>query len=648
MRTILKGLGFSNFESAKLEKEYGEATLRLLDSEEGRKELVQSVDSASVEKASIEYCRIYKAEKLFGLLEPCKFSKEIIFDLFKQHGENEEESLDAVKADPYGTVYTIDAPFAAAEKLAKELGVKTDREDRYKAAVYSVLGMAEKGADDADESNIGKFIAERAGSMCLPFSDAITAAVILLGKNTNADEVTKAAHALHRQKAILLTKKQHDGKSVLFAYRARSAGIEFFIAKKLKERLQLAADSPIQYRKNPFEAIDAAQARLGLRLSYEQSNAVYSALTNRISVITGGPGTGKTATQKVMLEAYKELSRNKPVLLMAPTGAAAKRMSQATGYPASTVHSALGINPAEKDLKAGKDLNPGLIILDETSMVDAPLFSMLLRHTDENTILVIVGDVDQLPSIGEGAILREVIGCVPTTRLTKVFRQGDDSDIAHNAARIKVGTTKMIEGEKFFFIEASNSDEIQAKVCEEYKRQVELVGADNVVVLTPYRRSTPTGVNALNNALRDSIGKASKHYVKYDKIKIYEGDKIIYLRNKYGLVNGEVGFVEEIKGDKVRCKFEDKELLLSGTELSSIVPAYSQTVHKSQGAEYPVVILVADPAHERLNSKKLVYTAVTRAKDKLICVGAKKEAFEKAIERESLERFSNLASITTE
>ena len=646
MKTLLKSLGFSSYEADKLIKEFGEMPLRLLSSERGRKTLAEEVDSASVNAAYVEFCRIHSAKNLFSFLEPQGFSKNTIYELLRLNDENEEKALDSVRTDPFGTVFSVDAPFKAAESLAKKVGFNGS-ERKAEAAVYSALCMAEKGVEEPDDSKIGKYLEDKAGSLCLPLSEAIEAAEILLKSKTISSEmVVEAAHRLHRRKMMLLTKKKGaDGKTVMYAYRARSAEVEFYSAERLKERIELAKNRPIHYEGSPFKEIDNAQARLGVSLSYEQSDAVYNALTNRISVITGGPGTGKTATQKVLLEAYKRLSRNKPVLLMAPTGQAAKRMSQATGYPASTIHSALGISPGESDLKAGRDLKPGLIILDETSMVDAPLFCMLLRHVSRDTILVIVGDINQLPSIGAGAVLRELIECVPTARLTKVFRQGDGSDIAINAARINIGTAKMIEGEKFSFIEASTSEEIQKKVCEEYARQVDLVGADNVVVLTPFRKSTPTGVNALNAALRKALNKDKSRYVKHENMKVYEGDKIIFLRNKFGLVNGEVGVAEKIVGDKVKCRFREKSILLSGTELSMIIPAYSQTVHKSQGAEYPVVILVADTAHSRLNSKKLVYTAVTRSKEKLICIGQKKAAFEAAVMNPTAERYSNLATI---
>lgn len=648
MKTILRSLGFSSFEVDKLMKEYGAATLRLLSSADGRKQLSAEVEESSVKKAHLELCKIHDAKNLFALLEPCKISKDMIYEFYIMHNENEEECIREIKADPYRLIYEANATFKSAEKLAKAVSYKAPESVRAEAAIYSAMSLIETGMDDADESELGEFIAKRAGSMCLPLSEAIRAADLLLKGKVSSKTLTDAAHSLHRKKMVLLTKKRDKGKSpVMYIYKARAAAIEFYTADRIKERLSLSKDSPLVYRENPFKAIDDAQACLSVSLSYEQSNAVYAALTNRISVITGGPGTGKTATQKVLLESYRRLSGGKQVLLMAPTGQAAKRMTEATGYPASTVHSALGISPFEKDIKAGKDLAPGLIILDEMSMVDGPLFSTLLRHVNKNTLLVLVGDIDQLPSIGSGAILRELIACVPTSRLTKVFRQGDGSDIAFNAARIKVGTAQMIEGEKFSFVEAKGSEEIQKAVCDEYRKQCEAVGEDNVVVLTPYRQSTPTGVNALNKALREALAKDKSKYLKYENIKIYEGDKVIFLRNRFGLVNGEVGYVEKIVADKVKCKFGDKDLTLSGTELSMIVPAYSQTVHKSQGAEYKVVIYVSDSAHSRLASKKIVYTAVTRAKDKLISVG-ERSSFESAITTPTEERYSNLARIVEE
>ena len=646
MKTLLKSLGFSRFEAEKVYGMYGGSSLELLKSESGRAKLTKIVEESSVEAAHLNLCRTVSARKLFRLFEEDGIPKSAAYKFFLLHGENEEECLDAVQADPYSLVYSVEAAFPAVDRLAGTIGFSDEADDRTKAAVYSAITLAEKGLEEPSGSEIDDYLSKVSGSLCLPKEDLIQLTRLLLAEDLTTDEqIFDAAIRLHREKKALITSKTEAGKRNTYVYTKKTADVEFFTANEISRRLDLNKEDPLRYDKNPFEVIDTAQAVLNARLSYEQVNAVYTALTSRFCVITGGPGTGKTATQKVLLESFRRLSHNAPVLLMAPTGQAANRMTEATGYPASTIHSALRIKPGEDNPNAGRDLNPGLIIVDESSMVDASLFNMLIRHISDRTILVIVGDIDQLPSIGAGAVLREMIKCVPTARLTKVFRQGDDSDIAFNAARIRTGTKQMITGEKFWFVEASGSDNIQKAVCEQYKKLSEQYGPENVIVLTPFRRSTPTGVNELNVALRNVARKEDGKYVEYDSNRIYEGDKILFLRNRKGLVNGDVGYVESIKGDSCKCIFGEKSIILSGTELNWIIPAYSQTIHKSQGAEYQNVILVSDPAHSKMNDKSLIYTAITRSKARCVVVG-EQETFEKAVERTSNTRFSNLGLLT--
>ena len=339
------------------------------------------------------------------------------------------------------------------------------------------------------------------------------------------------------------------------------------------------------------------------------------------------------------------LSKGRKVMLMAPTGQAAKRMETATGYPASTIHSALGIFPGETDSRKATALKAGLIIVDEFSMVDAQLLYMLLDHVSPDTILVVVGDVDQLPSIGAGNVLTELKKCVPVSRLTKIFRQsGDAADIAYNAARINAGATQMIESERFTFIDADDSASIQTAVCDFYKQAAETVGLENVMVLSPLRRKTRTGVNQLNRAIRKTCSDASR-FITCGDLRIYEKDKVVFLKNRFGLSNGSVGFVTKISKDKAECLFGDKKLTLSGSQLSWIVPAYAETIHKSQGDEYKVVILVSDSCHTA--SKQMIYTAVTRAKDRIDIVG-QRSAFEQACRRDGTCRYSILSTLVKE
>lgn len=642
IRTFLMGLGLSSYEIGKLFRSYGEndTVLRLLESPAGRKELSEVIDSSSVDAAHMQLCRIWAGKQVFLHLEPLGVPAEIAYKFFLSCSEDEGTALTKLMTDPYSLIFDFGAPFPAVNAVASLAGYTND-EVRTEAAVYAALLLAEGGTEEQRFDELGDKISSIAGSTCLPFGELISIAQELLGGD-DALAVDAAAKRLHYRKRILLTRKTVDGKPRIFAYRAEMAALEFGAAEIIRERLDMGK---LHYGSNPYAAIDSAQAALELYLSFEQVDAVHSALTNRISVITGGPGTGKTATQKVLLEAYRMLSKGRKVMLMAPTGQAAKRMETATGYPASTIHSALGIFPGETDSRKATDLKAGLIIVDEFSMVDAQLLYMLLDHVSPDTILVVVGDVDQLPSIGAGNVLTELKKCVPVSRLTKIFRQsGDAADIAYNAARINAGATQMIESERFTFIDADDSASIQTAVCDFYKQAAETVGLENVMVLSPLRRKTRTGVNQLNRAIRKTCSDASR-FITCGDLRIYEKDKVVFLKNRFGLSNGSVGFVTKISKDKAECLFGDKKLTLSGSQLSWIVPAYAETIHKSQGDEYKVVILVSDSCHTA--SKQMIYTAVTRAKDRIYIVG-QRSAFEQACRRDGTCRYSILSTLVKE
>lgn len=648
MKTLLKDFGFSGHETEKLLKKFGRLTLEMLATAEGRETLGKVVDPESVKAAHMRFCSIYTAPALFGALRKCGLRDSVTYRLLENQDFDVKACEKALSENPYSMIFDADAPLLGADTYAYTIGFE-DNGNRLEAAIYYVLTIAEKGTEEnamlLHDEVLDAKLAKLAGSTCLPMEDLLDFTESLLDESVSRGIIKDAVMRLHNSKRVLITKQKNaNGKEVSYVYRRPTADTEIRSAKEIKSRL---AGDDVECLMNPYEAIDLSQAKLKLYLSYEQVEAVYNALTKRISVITGGPGTGKTATQKVLIDSFKRVSGGKSVRLMAPTGQASKRMSEATGHPASTIHSALGIMPGETDPRKGNHLDFGLIIVDESSMIDGMMFDALMRHVSHNARIVFVGDVDQMPSIGAGCVLRELIrsGVVPVTRLTKVFRQGDDSDIAFNAARINKGVSKMIEGDKFTFIDAEGSEQIQAKVCEMYAKLVAEQGIGSVAVLTPYRRSTPTGVNELNIALRKALGKDKGKFTTYDGIRFYEEDKILFLRNRNGLVNGQAGTIEKVWPGGCQCRFGDKEITLSGMEMSLIVPALAQTIHKAQGEEYPSVILVCDSAHERMLSKNLVFTGLTRAKKNAWVIG-ERSSYDAAISGDQVERFSNLGSMS--
>ena len=375
-------------------------------------------------------------------------------------------------------------------------------------------------------------------------------------------------------------------------------------------------------------------------------------------VLTGGPGTGKTSVLKAILSVFKGAFPDERVALAAPTGRAARRMTESSGYPATTIHKMLGLygDEAGTPLESNEDrlLPEKLIITDEASMMGAGLYASLVKHVAPGSRLILVGDIDQLPSVEIGATLRELIssGEIPVTRLTQTFRQKAGSLIAENAARIRNGSSLLDYGTEFSMVEADSSAEISAKAAELYPAYCASMGIDNVAVLSAFRRNTPSGVNALNEVLRKSVRPSlSDKTPHFDKmgIRFYEGDRIMYTKNTESLSNGDIGIIKKIyrhqNGLSVFTEFYGRPVLLEDEETSYIELAYAMTVHKSQGAEYPIVLLVCDMAHKVLLKRGLVYTGISRAKELLVCIGSD-DALKLAIESvDTTYRRSNLGNL---
>ena len=548
---------------------------------------------------------------------------------------------------PYQMSIAGDIPFATADEyVMKNTGISELCPARIASALLYTLKTIETGIKAEEDDPFSQRAARIAGSTCIPKGQIYDFIEELLGLQEGTLDMPCLDKAIKFMALEGRISVNRIGDQVLLATKKAFAA-EQEAAEKIRSMLDmdgLIAEEPKALTKM-YRAIDSAMAETGMILSQEQKNAVSMILRNRISVLTGGPGTGKSATQKVLVESLRLLHPSASIRCIAPTGMAAMRMAEATGCEATTIHRALGLMPGE--LKSTKQLTEELILVDESSMIDIFLLKALLECISDNSSLVFIGDVAQLPSIAAGNILENIISSeVPVTELTKVFRQGDNS-IAFNCAKIKAGNTLLDEDDSFSFVEADTSAEIQKKVCRLYAEEVERSGIDSVCCLSPYRRKTKTGVNQLNRAIRKELSKEQKGYCeRVDGIRIYTGDKITFLKNKDGLVNGDTGTaVKAYKGTCV-CRFGDKELVLTGEDLSSIEPAFAQTVHKAQGMEYKTVIVICDKAHQGFLSRNLVYTSVSRAKTKCICVGSRSVLENAILEGDSgPERFGALTDL---
>ncbi len=391
-----------------------------------------------------------------------------------------------------------------------------------------------------------------------------------------------------------------------------------------------------------------AHIKNGEILSEDQRQATIMALLHNTCVITGGPGTGKTTAVRTILENLVGNGvRKDAVLLCAPTGRAAKRLSEATGYPACTIHRAFGIredNSGEDGMVKALDL----VIVDEVSMLDMWLGAQLLSHIFPKTRLILVGDAAQLPSVGPGNVLAEVIrsGVVPVVQLKTVFRQASGSSIAVNAQLIDSSETELVFDDNFAMIPTKDQQEAMYLLCALYKRAVESAGPENVQILTPVRKEGhQCGVNNLNTSIQsmvqDAPGLGYHHYGRYYCV----GDPVIQNKNAGGVYNGEIGVVTEVEPDKIHIHFAgyEKDLVYDDEKNGLLDLAYALTVHKSQGSEYSIVIVPVLKEHTFMLTRNLIYTAITRGKSKVFLVG-NRWALERAIKKEDTsKRHTHLA-----
>ena len=510
--------------------------------------------------------------------------------------------------------------FITADKIAKSMGFGDLSTDRVDAALLYTLTEAES-----------------CGHLCMEKHKFIENCIKLLQTSSLTEEMVanRAARLVYNNELMCYND---------MVYRAWTAVAEIILAKHIVKRLSTV----VQHKyANLDTELDTVESNLGLQLAIEQRNAVKTALTNGLSIITGGPGTGKTMIQRAILDIYRRQNPDKKICCCAPTGRAARRMTQATGFGASTIHRALGLMADEDGaFDEPKELDADLLLVDEVSMLDVYLAGSLLGAVKKGAQVVFIGDADQLPSVGPGAVLSEMIAseCVPVIRLDKVFRQSNGSRIATNAKLIRHGNLGLEYGDDFCFIDSPDITESAELLVELFLRETEKHGVDNVALLSPFRQKTETGVNALNTYLQSKINPpaSTKNEVECGKRLFRVGDKVMQTKNHEDVNNGDIGYVTEIYGygnDKtLYVDFGDGRIKeYEGSDLDRLDLGYASTVHKSQGSEYKSVIINLQSAHSVMLTRPLIYTAITRGKERVIIVGERR-ALCTAIKRTDTEK----------
>ena len=596
---------------------FGLETLDVLDQAPEKLIKISGISESKLKKICDSYLANRGARDVIAFLTPYGITPNRAVKLYKEYGK---DAIKIVQEHPYRLCELAGIGFKTADKIAMSMGFDTMCPERISEGILYTLTDAETRGHLCIEKD--DFIKE-----CLKTLETPELTAGIVGKYAN--------ELISNQRICVYDDCLYSGRT--------------YIAEKVLaiylER-QLAMQKKFRYDNLDAE-LDKEEKLLKIRFAPEQREAVKTALTNGISIITGGPGTGKTSIQRAILDIYSHNNPKNIICCCAPTGRAARRMEESTGYDSSTVHKALCLMAGEDgEYGSPENIDADLVLIDETSMLDIYLSGNLFSALKPGTQVIFVGDADQLPSVGPGAVLNEMIGCgrIPTVRLEKVFRQSAGSRIATNAKLIKQNNVGLEYGDDFQFIDSSDITVSADLIARMYVEEVDKYGVDNVALLTPFRQRTETGANALNEKIRDIINPSSadKPEITHGKRLFRKGDKVMQIKNRDDVNNGDIGYIiriESCAGDKTAyIDFGDGRVKeYDSTELDLIDLGYASTIHMAQGAEYKSVIINLQKAHYVMLTRPLVYTAVTRGKERVIFVGERK-ALCTAIKRTDTEK----------
>ena len=637
----VKGIGQAL--AARIVKKFGDDTLRIMDEEPERLAEIKGISERKAREIAAVVSEKRELRDAMLFLQQYGVTNRVALKIWKTYGE---QMYAVLKENPYQLAEDIGGiGFATADEIASRAGISAQSEFRIRSGLLYALSMS---------------LAE--GSSYLPREVLMRKAAELLRVPEELIDIQLDNLIVERRVKTRLKSDQVQIYS-LTAWREEQQ-----IARMLSE----LEGEPVRLGgRDPEEVLKELEAEEDLSLDPLQREAVLMAAEHAVLIVSGGPGTGKTTTINTIIRYLKK--ENLEVLLAAPTGRAAKRMTEATGYEAMTIHRLLGVHAVRKDedgagsgigdrdgdiaysyFEKNRDnpLETDAVIIDEMSMVDMHLFCSLLKAVMPGTRLILVGDVNQLPSVGPGRVLQDLIdsGVFRTVMLTKIFRQAMESDIITNAHRILNGEIPKMgnDSRDFFFLERDNAPVI-------YKHTVELLrdklpkylhcDMGEIQVLTPMRKGA-LGVSRLNEVLQSVLNPPAegKREVQRQDVTFREGDKVMQTRNNYqieweirgnygmkvdsgnGVFNGDCGVIRSIdtKAEIVEVCFDEEKIVeYPFSDLEDLEPAYAVTVHKSQGSEYPAVILPLLSGPAGLFNRNLLYTAVTRARDCVVILGSR-------------------------
>ena len=606
---IIKGVGP---EIAKaIVAKFGDKTMEVLDQNPQQLLSIRGIARTKLKTIVASYEETKALSDLMIYLAPFGVSMKKAAMIKEEFGD---QSLQIVKTDPFQLCRIKGFGFMTVDSIARKTKVSLKHPMRYAGAINYVL----------DEARVS-------GHLFLSVDETVGRCYDLLNTDCEAEVVSEGEIRQAISNERLESRIYVEGTRVYLSYERMCE------VKAAKRIVSMILQEDFEEIYDLDEKIDQAEQTLKQKLAPSQRKAVKLCLSHPISIMTGGPGSGKTTTLRFILDIYKKEYPSNEILLAAPTGRASRRMAEQTGMFASTLHSALGLITDEESPLNDTELLPAdLIVVDEFSMVDMRLAYILLERIKPGAQLLIVGDADQLPSVGAGNVLREMIRSekVPTAVLDTIFRQASNSRIIVNAHAINHNDTHLQYGDDFQMLEVQNAEDAAQLVVKNYLQEVSQHGLENVQILSPFRKRGAVASNALNETIRDLVNPASKRKMelKCGSRVFRVGDRIMQTANRNGVSNGDVGLItgmvkvdDEVFVD-IRL-LDGRELRYSKDMMEDVEFSYCLTIHKSQGQEYPVIIVPLLKEHYIMLRRNLLYTAVTRAKAKVILIGQRQAVY---------------------
>lgn len=578
---------------------FGDETVNVIENEPERLSEVKRVSKKIIDSLTGKWMEHKCVFDIMLFFKEYNFSNSLILKIYRRY---DRDAVSIIKNNPYVMVEDIDGiGFKKADDIALNMGFDKCDERRIYAGIKYVLTLATED-----------------GHTFLYYNTLLDETRKILGIN---DSIT----------INVLTDLINDGEIIKIGEKIFLT--QFYRAEKnVAEKILAINDFKPYKTENLPKTIEDIENENGVNFNELQRKAINLSLESNIMILTGGPGTGKTTTLSGIIQILKSLGMY--IGAAAPTGKAAKRMTEVTGLNAQTIHRLLEYNPySGYNYDEDNPLPYDVIIIDEISMVNILLMNSLLKAITPGTKLILVGDADQLPAIGPGNVLADCIESkiIPTVCLTEIFRQSEDSEIILNAHAINNGKPIKVSNKKpnnnFFFITKGNmdsiSDEIMSLVTTRLPNKYGVQPTD-IQVLTPMRKYTPVGSDELNHKLQTVINP-SEEGITFGKTTFKVGDKVMQLKNNYlkEVFNGDTGYITDIDTEDrtIKVEYDDQTVEYDSSEFDELTLAYATTIHKSQGSEYSIVIIPVTEAHHRMLQRNLMYTAVTRSKNVCILIG---------------------------